>query len=172
MRTLRVDKRWWQDESAYTVSLTMSFLTITVGAILLLICLWLGSAIEGYEALRSAAASAAFAGQSQGTVSPQFTAIGVSSIGWTLNDARAQTQAQALWQQEVQGEHLTAAFSHLQVQVSEVGADVVVKASGDYRPLFLDRLIAFDPRLISQAAIPMHVQVTEQWDVPGYSGGG
>lgn len=172
MRRLHAVSRWLQDESAYTVSLTMSFLTITVGAILLLILFWLGTAMAGYQALRSAATAAAYAGESQGTISAQFTTTGFGPTIWTLQDAQAQTQAQAFWIQAVQNEHLTAAFSHLQAQVSETGQDVVVEARGDFRPLFLDRLIAFDPSLVSQATLLMQVRVTEQWDVPTGAKGG
>lgn len=162
--------RWLRDERAYTFSLTMSFLTITFGAVLLVILLWLATAVLGYQALRNAATSAAYAGQTQGSVAPQTTGTGFGPMIWTLNSPLAQVEAQALWQQEVDSERLSAAFANLDVRVSVDGQDVVVQASGDFEPVFLEKLIAIDPVLIAQAAIPMQVRAKAQWYVTGVGG--
>ena len=159
--------RWLQDDRAYTFSLTMTFLTITFGAVLLVILLWLGTAMEGYQALQNAATSAAYAGESQVTAVQQDSGTGFGSRSWTLSPSRAQAAAQDLWQQEVQDEHLPSAFSNLQASVSVEGQDVIVQASGVFQPLFLEKLVAVFPQLIEQAAIPMQVRVKEEYYVAG-----
>ncbi|MHB1702132.1 MAG: hypothetical protein ACYCSN_18755, partial [Acidobacteriaceae bacterium] len=113
---------WLQSDDGFVYPLLNTLVVVTLGSVLLLVLLWVGSTMAGYQALQNAATSASFAGQGQVSQAPQTTQSGISGAAGYGVGALAQTSvtaaAQSIWNQEVQNLKLNQNFTNLAMSVT------------------------------------------------------
>lgn len=162
-------RRMWtllQKDDGYTLAINMTFALVTFGVVILGILMWYGTAMAAYASLRSAATSAAFAAQAQVIQSVAGTGTGfTASVDWTLQNAY-QSAASSTFQTQVANMHLDNAFTNLQCDTTASSQGISVDVTGDYQPVFLQS-IANEYSIFQAVAIPMHVQVQEEYKVVG-----
>ncbi len=155
-----------QREDAYTFALNNTFLFVTLGMVLLALLMWFGTAMTAYGALRSAATSAAFAGQAQVTQVDAGSGTGfTTSSNWALT-GNYQNAESTLFQTQVTNMHLGTAFTNLACSTIANGNQITVTASGDYLPIFLQKVAERYP-VITAMSVPMEVTVSEEYKIVG-----
>ncbi|MHB1684658.1 MAG: hypothetical protein ACYCYO_17840, partial [Bacilli bacterium] len=125
--------------------------------------------MAGYQALQNAATSASFAGQGQVSQAPQTTQSGISGAAGYGAGALAQTSvtaaAQSIWNQEVQNLKLNQNFTNLAMSVTLQNGQVIVTATGDYQPNFLQNIQRVYPAFPAPA-ITMAVTASQDYAAP------
>lgn len=154
---------WLQSDDGFVYPLLNSLVVVTLGSILLLVLLWVGSTMAGYQALQNAATSASFAGQGQVVQAPTSGAGGYGS--GVLAPTSVVAAAQSIWNQEVQNLKLDQNFTNLSVSVALQHGQVVVTASGDYQPNFLQNISRVYPAFPAPA-IAMAVTASQDYAAP------
>jgi hypothetical protein len=161
-------RRLWaflKKDEGYTLAINMTFALVTFGVVMLGIITWYGTAMAGYAALRSAAASAAFAAQAQVIQSVTGTGTGFTAgVDWALQNY--QGAANSTFQTQVANMHLGATFTNLQCNTTANSQGISVVVTGDFQPVFLQN-IANKYSIFQAVAIPMHVQIQEEYRVVG-----
>ena len=153
-------------EDGYTFSLNFAYLTVTFTALVLPILVWFGVGVVAHQALRDAAESASYAGQSQVHQAETTTNSGYSSTTWAIDPNQMQAEAQVLWQQEIQNKHLTNVFANLQMDASLQGNNVVVTATGEFLPGVLQGIAQKYPSLFTLVSVPMQVTLEHEYYIP------
>ncbi|MHB1702219.1 MAG: hypothetical protein ACYCSN_19210 [Acidobacteriaceae bacterium] len=160
---------WLQSDDGFVYPLLNTLVVVTLGSVLLLVLLWVGSAMAGYQALQNAATSASFAGQGQVGQTPQSTQSSISGATGYGAGALAQTSvaaaAQSIWNQEVQNLKLNQNFTNLVMTVALQNGQVIVTATGDYQPNFLQNISRVYPAFPAPA-ITMAVTASQNYAAP------
>lgn len=171
MNTLarKVVRAWLKREDAYTFSLNMAFLSVTVGMMLLLVLAWLASALTAGIELKRVASASALAAASQVTQTVRGSGTGfLSSAAWTVSPIYA-SAVNEVFAAQAQDMHLNQVFKNLAYQSSVNGNQVTVTARGTFLPLFLQTVAARVPG-ISAMSVPMQVRASAQYRVVGEGG--
>ena len=166
---IRAARVWLRSDDGFVYPLLNSLVVVTLGSVLLLVLLWVGSAMVGYQALQNAATSASFAGQGQVSQAPQAAQSGVSGVAGYGAGVLAQTSvvstAQGIWNQEVQNLKLNQYFANLAMTVTLQNGQVIVTATGDYQPNFLQNISRVYPSFPAPA-IAMTVTASQNFSTP------
>lgn|GEM_PF-3168111 len=160
---IRAARVWLRSDDGFVYPLLNSLVVVTLGSVLLLVLLWVGSAMAGYQALQNAATSASFAGQGQ-VVQASTSGTGGYGSG-VLTPTSVVSVAQSIWNQEVQNLKLNQNFTNLTIQVALQNGQVVVTASGDYQPNFLQNISRVYPAFPAPA-IAMAVAASQDYAAP------
>jgi len=158
--------RLLQKEDGYTFGLNFAYLMVTFTALVLPILVWFAVGVVAHQALRDAAESASYAGQSQVHQAETTTKRCYFSTTLAIDPNKMQAEAQDLWQQEIQNKHLTNVFANLQMDASLQGVNVVVVATGEYMPSILQGIAQKYPSLFTLVSVPMHVTVQHEYYIP------
>ena len=163
VRRVREIGVWLKAEDGFVYPLLSSLVVVTLGSVLILILLWVGSTMAGYQALQNAADSASYAGQGQAV---QASTSGVAGYGTgALTPSSVVSDAESIWEQEVQNLKLTQTFTNLTVSIALQNGQVIVTATGDYQPNFLQNIQRVYPAFPS-SAIAMSVTVSQDYSTP------
>ncbi|MFD1674823.1 hypothetical protein [Alicyclobacillus fodiniaquatilis] len=160
---------WSRREDAYTFSLNMALLSVTVGMMLLLVLAWLASALTAGIELKRVASASALAAAAQVTQSVSGSGSGfLSSASWMMSSSYA-SAANERFTEQMQDTHLDKVFDNLACHENVNGTQVTVTASGTFLPLFLQEVATRVPG-ISAMRVPMEVRASAQYSVVGKGG--
>ena len=158
--------QWVKQDDGVVASLIQTLFIIMAGLTMLVLAVWFSSAETAYNALSNAARSAAFAGQTQVTLSQPSGNDGVgTNASFVTNSTQAIANAQTLWNTAVQNLNMSGQFTNLNANITVQGNDVVVVATGTYTPNWFDGLFKAFPAMEPSGGIgiPMKVTVHEQF---------